>query len=285
MALVFRTTIQDVEYIAPATIEELVEIKARYGDKAAILAGGTVILSLLRMGLRYEYLVDIKRVRELASIEHSEGKGISIGSAVRLREIEENSVIRDRYGVLWEAVRQIGDHHLRNRATIGGNILNPTLQADTIPPLLVLGAYVDIISIRGVRRAPLKSLVSGDQSLGSDEILARIYIPEPPRGSRGGYFKVWWIMGIAAHIERIDSLGERRVRIAYTSASKKPLLIEDLDEIFRQDKSPGDLIREAIEHIRIRIDPPTDPRASREYREHLVEFGTAYLLRRLLSMG
>jgi carbon-monoxide dehydrogenase medium subunit len=284
VSLVFRTTLPEFEYLSPRSLDELLALKSRYGEGAAILAGGTVLTTLMRTGFRYGYVIDVKKVRELTLIEYQDGRGLSIGAAVTLRELERSEVIRRKYSVLWDAVRQIGDFHLRNRATIGGNICNPTLQADTMPPLMVLDARVEISSMRGVRVVPIWELIKkgGGFSIESDEVITRIYVPEPPPGSRGGYFKVWWILGIAALVAKIESPRERIVRIAYSSAAPHPVLIEGLEEIFRSEKPLKDLISDAIKYIKSAVDPPSDARASREYRMHLIEFGTAYLLRRLL---
>jgi carbon-monoxide dehydrogenase medium subunit len=285
MALVFRTTLPDFEYLSPETLDELLALKSRYGDRAAILAGGTVLINLMRTGFRYEYVIDIKRVKELISLEYLEGRGLTIGAAVTLRELERADVVKSKYSVLWDAVRQIGDFHLRSRATIGGNICNPTLQADTIPPLMVLEARVEISSMRGTRVIPIWELIKrgGGFSLEPDEVITRIYVPEPPQGSRGAYFKVWWILGIAALAAKIDNPGERIVRIAYSSAALQPILVENTEKIFRQDKPITTLISEAVRYVKSIVDPPADTRASREYRLHLIEFGTAYLLRKLLG--
>ncbi len=284
MSLIFRTTLPEFEYLSPRGLDELLALKSKYGEKAAILAGGTVLMNLMRTGFRYEYVIDIKKVRELTLVDYQDGRGISIGAAVTLGELERSEVIKTKYSVLWDAIRQIGDFHLRNRATIGGNICNPTLQADTIPPLMVLGAMVEISSMRGTRVVPIWELIrkGGGFSIEPDEVVTRIYIPEPLPGSRGGYFKVWWILGIAALVAKIESPRDRVVRIAYSSAAPHPILIEGLEEIFRGDKPIKDMIRDAVNHIKSIVDPPSDARASREYRVHLIEFGTAYLLRRLL---
>jgi len=287
MALVFRTTLPEFEYLAPESLDELLALKSRYGERAALLAGGTVLLTLLRTGFRYDYVIDVKRVKELSSMEYTEGKGLYIGAAVPLREVEASDVVRAKYQVLWDAVRQIGDFHLRSRATIGGNICNPTLQADTIPPLMVLGARVEISSMRGRRSVPVWELVrkGGGFSLEPDEVVTGVFIPEPPRGSRGAYFKVWWVMGIAALAANTDRPSERVVRLAYSSAAPHPILAEGVEEIFRQDRPLASLIAEAVEFVRSIADPPTDSRASREYRLHLLTYGTAYLLRKLLIGG
>jgi carbon-monoxide dehydrogenase medium subunit len=285
MALVFRTTLPDFEYLSPETLDELLALKSRYGDRAAILAGGTVLINLMRTGFRYEYVIDIKRVKELTSLEYLEGRGLTIGAAVTLRELERADVVKSKYSVLWDAVRQIGDFHLRSRATIGGNICNPTLQADTIPPLMVLEARVEISSMRGTRVIPIWELIKrgGGFSLEPDEVITRIYVPEPPQGSRGAYFKVWWILGIAALVAKIDNPGERIVRIAYSFVALQPILVENTEKIFRQDKPITTLISEAVRYVKSIVDPPAYMRASREYRLHLIEFGTAYLLRKLLG--
>ncbi|MEM2203660.1 MAG: FAD binding domain-containing protein [Sulfolobales archaeon] len=285
MSLILRTTLPDFDYLSPSSLDELLALKAKYGERAAVIAGGTVLLNLMRLGFRYDYVIDIKGVRELSAIEYREGRGLVIGAAATLKDLENNEFVREKYGVLWDAVRQIGDFHLRNRATIGGNICNPTLQADTIAPLAVLGASIEVSSMRGSRRVAIWELVKegGGLLLDPDEILTRIYIPELPKGSRGAYFKVWWIAGIAALAANIDNPRERIVRVAYSFAPSQEL-VEGVEKIFRQEKPLKVLIGDAINYIKTSITPPSDARASREYREHLVEFGTAYLLRKLLGV-
>jgi 4-hydroxybenzoyl-CoA reductase subunit beta len=87
-----------------------------------ILAGGTDLLPSMRQRLfEPEYLLDIRRLRELTGIRETE-EGIEIGALTTLREIEHSLLVRERCPVLTEAARSVASPVIRNMATIGGNI-------------------------------------------------------------------------------------------------------------------------------------------------------------------
>ncbi|HDJ66281.1 MAG TPA: xanthine dehydrogenase family protein subunit M [Nitrososphaeria archaeon] len=292
--LIFRTTLPTFEYLRPNSLEEALELKAKYGGDAMILAGGTDLLVDIRMGAKKpKYVIDIKGIKEVSELKYVEGKGLEIGSAVTLSEIERSKIVREKFHVLWDAVRRLADFSLRTRATLAGNIANASPASDSAPALLVLGAEVELSSTRGTRKLPIKKFFKWVKQtyMEPDEILTRIFVPEPPKDSKGMYLKFTRItvedlsvVGIAGLTANLREPEKRIVRLAYASVAPTPILVEEVEEIFKRDRPIKELIREAVEAVKKKTSPITDVRGTAEYRRHLIEFGTAYLLNKLLGV-
>ena len=89
------------------------------------IGGGTNLLDLMKMGVeRPSQLVDIHRV-PLNQIEEREG-GIRIGALVTNTDAANHGLVRERYPVLSEALLAGATQQLRNKATMGGNLLQRT---------------------------------------------------------------------------------------------------------------------------------------------------------------
>lgn len=175
------------DYIAPRSSGELVEALARYRGRARILAGGTDLIVLLRERIvEAECLIDIRGISELHGIVGDEAGGLTIGAGTRIREITRSAVIRDQYHALYQAAGHLGSEQIRDMATLGGNSCNGSPAADTPPPLMALGAAVNLVSARGRRALPLEEFLQGTRktALAADEFLESFHLPKPwPRSA------------------------------------------------------------------------------------------------------
>lgn len=114
---------QDFAYSRARTVEEAI---ARLSAGARIIAGGTELLNWLRLGIAdASELVDISRLPELRGIKLIDN-AIHIGALSTLNEIGENLLIREHAPLLSEACLSAASAQIRNRATLGGNILQKT---------------------------------------------------------------------------------------------------------------------------------------------------------------
>ena len=292
--LVFRSTLPKFTYLRPSSLSELLELKHRYGPRAALLAGGTDLLVDMKAGVRRpEYVIDIKGVKELKRLWR-EGSDLFIGAAVTLKELVECDIVRKEYPILADALRVMGDFVLRSRATLCGNVVNASPAADSAPPLLVYGARAVIASLNGVREVPLDRFFRWVKQtvLESDEVLIGIKLPPPPPNASGEYFKCvrtsedLAIVGIA--VLAAGTRDEPLLRVAYASVAPTPVLIDYsqmLADGLRRGSNISDMIRGIVEDvISRRVSPISDVRATREYRIHLVKYVTAYLLRKHLGV-
>ena len=97
------------QYLAPQDEAELAAMLAEHGDKARILAGGTDLLVQMKApGLRPEFLIDIKDVAELASIDFDDKSGLTVGASAKLEAILDTPAVADKYHGLYQAIETIG---------------------------------------------------------------------------------------------------------------------------------------------------------------------------------
>jgi 4-hydroxybenzoyl-CoA reductase beta subunit len=110
------------EYVRPKTIEQAVAAIAPPNRKAKILAGGTDLL----VNMKYrvvcpDTVVSIKHMPELCAISSANGH-TAIGACANLTDLANNKSMLEKFPAFHKAVRAVASQHLRNMATLGGNI-------------------------------------------------------------------------------------------------------------------------------------------------------------------
>jgi len=281
------------EYYSPTSIDEALELLEKYREDAKIISGGTDLIVFMRDKLlKPKYLVDIKKIPELRRIEYREGDGLTIGAAATFKSILEYPKVKEKYRVLWEAVRTIGDMILRNRATIGGNICTASPAADSAPALLVLDARVRILNKKdGLREVPLEKFFTGVKKtiLQPFDLVKEIFIPEPPKNSYGKYVKKMRVHSEDLSVVGVAGLAYRDgdepiVRLAYSSVAPTPLRVREVEEVFKEKGSLDEKIEKAVKIASEKVSPISDVRASAEYRLNLVKVVTRRLIKELLEV-
>ena len=111
-------------HINATTLDEAVLILRRYGNKAAIIAGGTDLLGKMKDEILHIYpeaIVNIKSIPGLDFIQEKKGM-LTIGALTRLEDIAMHKTVRDRYPALAQAAYRTASPHIREMGTIGGNL-------------------------------------------------------------------------------------------------------------------------------------------------------------------
>jgi len=150
-------------------------------NKVQLLAGGTdLLVNLYKQSPRlpdFDYLLDISNIPELKIINLVNNL-IEIGPLVTHSDLINEPLIKNNFPVLMEAACTIGSTQIRNRGTIGGNIVNASPAADLLPPLIALRAEVELTSRKGKRILPLEEFLAGPYktTLQASEILTKIKI-------------------------------------------------------------------------------------------------------------
>lgn len=117
-------TLQYFKHLEATSLDKAVAISGTYKEKAALIAGGTDLLGILKDNASPTYpelVVDIKTIPDLAYLRE-DGKNLRIGSLTTIHEIETNETIRQKYRLLAEAARSVASPQIRNMGTVGGNI-------------------------------------------------------------------------------------------------------------------------------------------------------------------
>lgn len=166
-------------FFYPGTLEEALEYRR---EGALPVAGGTDVLvkykswsgTLPRLPQRPLF---VSHLEQLQGVREEDGC-LHIGAATTLAALLENRLVPP---ALWEIISQMASPSIRNAATIGGNIINASPAADTLPYLYATDAEVMLQSCTGKRRMSVADLVSGPGStlLRDDELLTEIIFCRP----------------------------------------------------------------------------------------------------------
>lgn len=182
----------EFDLLMPRTLPEALEMLAQRAPDVMPIAGGTNVIPDLRGGrYRPACLVNVASLPELRGVRQEDGF-LLIGGGVTIAEILEDPLVAQVAPVLREAAKTLGSPLVRNRATVAGNLANASPAADMAPPLLALDAEVELASVEGTRRVPLKDFfVHVRRTIRQPhELITAIRVPLPPENSRARFFKV-----------------------------------------------------------------------------------------------
>ena len=279
------------DYYEPGTVDEAIEVLTSEGEAATILAGGTDLLLQMRRGLSsHRAVVNIKSVPGLNGIRFDASGGLTFGPLTTFRALETNELVRSVYPAVVEASQVVAGVQLRNLATVGGNLGNASPAADSVPPLVALGATTTIAGPDGTRTLPVEDcfLGPGETALAPNELFASINIPSPAIRSGNAYerFTPRSAMDIAAVSASasvaLDESGRcEDCRIALGAVSPVPLRAREAEDVLRGEKVTPALLERIAELSSDAAEPITDIRGSAEYRRAIV----GVVARRVVSLA
>ncbi len=260
--------------IVPSTLEEALEALSRYGEEAKILAGGHSLIPLMKLRLASpRYLIYIGKIPGLSYIREEAGK-IHIGCMTTHASIESSELLRRKNPLLSETASKIGDLQVRNMGTIGGSLAHADPAADYPAAVLALDAEIVAKSVRGERVIKAQEFFKGPftTALRSDEMLVEVRIPSMEGYFGAAYEKLVFratdfaIVGVAAVLE-LDREGTIvGARVALTGVGSTPVRAKAVEEELVGKQASRDLIVKASARASEGLNPPSDIRASSEYR-------------------
>ena len=260
---------------------------ADYGGQARILAGGQSLLPMMNMRLaRPASLIDVCDLDALKSVR-TEGKRTVLGSMVRYRRIEEDTVIRERLPSLPHLLHWVADRQVRNRGTVGGSLVQADPTGEMPLAALVLGAELKAIGPRGTRTLAIEEFFLGSYStaLEPDEML--LEISYPPHPARFSFFEVnrrhndFAVVSVLAMGDRDPDENWRGIRIGLGGVDDTPVLARSAMAGVEGSSLSDDVIDMAAATAAGEVNPGSDIRASEEYRRHLTNVYVARALRAL----
>ena len=116
----------DIELYQPITVEDAVALAERHGENGWLLAGGQDTYGWLKDRAKHtSAMIDLNAIDSLKGIRELAG-GIEIGALTSLTEIQNNSSVVAKFGLLAEAVAHVASPQIRNMGTLGGNLVQDT---------------------------------------------------------------------------------------------------------------------------------------------------------------
>jgi carbon-monoxide dehydrogenase medium subunit len=175
----------------PSTLAEIGALLHEHGDAAALYAGGTELLVLLKEGfIRPRVLVDVKRISEMAAIASDAG-GVRIGATASHRAVERSTELRAACPLVSGVARHVANVRVRSVGTVGGNLAFADPHSDLATLFLVFDARVVLWSAAGEREISLAEFVRGpyETARRADEVLTAVRLARWPTEAIGSYMK------------------------------------------------------------------------------------------------
>jgi len=240
------------EYVAADSAADAVDLLAKHGDDAKLLAGGHSLLPMMKLRLAAPaVLIDIARARDLSGISVDGGE-LVIGATTRHADVASSELVRTEAPLLAHAASLVGDPQIRHRGTIGGSLAHADPAADLPMALVALGGSVELTGPAGSRRVVADDFFTGffETALADGELISAVRVPRRP-GMAWGYQKFvrrandWAIVGAAAIDGRIASPAEAAELAADGTSPGEDI---HADRQFRQHLARV-LTRRALEHL------------------------------------
>lgn len=268
-------------YVAPQKIEEVLEILSKYGKEIKIIAGGTDLLVQYYDRL-YEVSawLDLKNIEELKGIKIDQNQ-IEIGAMATHTQLESSADIKRYYPVLSQAAADIGSPQIRNRGTIGGNIVNASPAGDLLPALIAYRAQFKLLFNKKEVLIPAENFFIGPKKtiLKPEQLLSKIIIPIPEQNTYSSWIKIGKrkaLIVATVSLALVISMAEdnkiiKEVKVCLGSVAPTPFEIMEIREkmIGRQFNQLD--FNELGQLVEDRISPIDDIRGTKEYRQDVTK--------------
>ncbi|MFQ6615732.1 MAG: FAD binding domain-containing protein [Fidelibacterota bacterium] len=269
---------KNFHYHRPADLNEACSLLAGL-QEAQVLAGGTDLLVDIDSGIRQaSHVISLKGLEELSLIEKVDST-IFIGSGCTAHMVERSPLVRETLPELAGMVVTFASPQVRTRATVGGNICSAVACGDFPVILMALGAEVELVSSKGIRRVSLKDFFIDNRETirRGDEILTRIVVPSKPPGAAARYEKFrrrasnsLAVVSVAAYVH-LEGGKCVEARIVLGAVAPTPLMAEKASRFLEGKALTGEVIAGAAQRAKSEAKPITDVRGTREFRRDLVD--------------
>jgi len=271
----------------PETLAEALDAMARLDGEARLIAGGTALVPMIRLGLvEPDRLISLHRLPTLAAIRMDDG-ALTLGAMATFADIERARAVREGWPLLAEAVHRVASPAIRASGTIGGNLCYAEAASDPAPALLCLEAEVRVAGPAGERSVPVTRFFRGfyETALEPGEIVTAVRIPAPPPGARSGYVKFTPrsaedkpLVGVAALIA-LDAAGRcAEARIGLGGAAPTPIRAHRAEMALRGQALSDAAVRAAAETAAREAEPLSDLMGSADYRREMIRVWVRRLL-------
>ena len=275
------------KYVAAASVDHALSLKAEHGDDAKFLAGGQSLMPAMNFRLAQPaVLIDINEIADLTGIRRS-AAATRVGPVTRYRALQRDAAFARDFALIGEALPHIAHPQIRNRGTIGGNLAHADPASELPAIALALGARFHARTATQERWIEASDFFVGalTTDLQPDEMLVGIelLLPKPRTGCcfmeiarRRGDFA---IVGVAAMM----TLGERDectdVRLAFCGVGETPVDASSAAEVLVGGTPTEAAIRDVAASVQGMIDPGGSVHATAAYQRHVAGVLTERALR------
>ncbi len=280
-------SLRTFKYHEPNMAQEAVAMLKKYGGNARVMAGGIDLVPRMRVGaINVDHLINIQNIKELMCMDCDNSEGLKFRAMVTLHDLETSKVIKDKYGILYDAIHQITSVQTKHMGTAVGNLCVATSGSDVATVLMALDAELIITGVNGQRRQFLVDFYTGYQSttLKGDEMVTQVIVPKPGPAKGAAFMNLVRthcdcakiIVAVAVDVENHIC---KEARISLGSVSPTVFRAFEAESLLQGHRIDEVLIEEASEAAAKAARPITDLRSTDEYRQEMVRV----LVRRALA--
>lgn len=261
-------------FLRPTTLAELFALRARFPE-ARMVAGATELgLEITKRFKRFGTLISLEAVRELTELR-AEPAAWQIGAAARLTDVLD--AVGPEFPAWREMLWWFGSRQIRNRATMGGNLVTASPIGDSAPVLLTCGAQLVLASPQGERTVGIDNLFVAYRktALRADEVLKTIVVPRADGFVRRFYkvskrreMDISTVSGCFA-VKVADGV-VADIRIAYGGVAATPVRARQTEAALRGKPWNAETIATVKAGLAAEFAPINDTRGSAEYRRWVV---------------
>jgi carbon-monoxide dehydrogenase medium subunit len=266
------------EYFAPTDISEALDILARHGDDAKILAGGQSLMPLMNMRLaRPHVLVDINQLPALSHISLGADGALTIGALTRQRAIERASLVQTHYPLLAAVMPALGHFQIRNRGTIGGSIVHADPAAELPALCLALEAEFVLRSAAGQRTVNAADFFRTYLTTAIEPVEMLVDIRFPPWQAqwRWGFQEIcrrqgdFALVGALVVLQLDDNALCQAARLTMFGVGGTPVRLQRAEDMLSSQRLDGRVIDQLAHVVAAELEPDSDIHASAEYRREV----------------
>jgi OHCU decarboxylase len=268
----------EYELVAPASLQSVMSLLASQPGAWLPIAGGTDLMVQFAAGtLRPRKLVSIWNLPELRRVEVLPGE-LRIGAGCTYTDLREHEVVEREFPMLARAASWTGGIANQNRGTLGGNIVNASPAADSLPALLAYEAELILVSVGRERRVPYTVFHTGYKTteLAAGELIQTLCI----RRRFAGYIHHARKVGTRnaqavsktciAALARIEDATVQDVRIALGSVAPVPIRLTQTERLLNGKALDPSLAQLAARTAAGEAQPIDDIRSTARYRAAVV---------------
>ncbi|MGZ5503945.1 MAG: xanthine dehydrogenase molybdopterin binding subunit, partial [Chthoniobacterales bacterium] len=274
-----RYSFSGEKFLRPTSLQKLFVMMTENPD-ARLIAGATELgLEITKKFRKFPVLISLEAIPELSAVTSTETEW-TIGAAATLTRIDDS--LGDEYPELREMLLVFGSRQIRNRATMGGNIVTASPIGDSAPVLLSLDAKVVLASAGGERVLPIEDFFVAyrQTALRPNEILKSILLPRIPSDVRSvrRFYKVskrreMDISTVAgAFAVRLTEQGTIvHARLAYGGVAAMPMRAHKTEHALIGKRWRSATGEEILPTLEAEFTPISDVRGSATYRHELIK--------------